>query len=41
MVWEHFQDELERIIGENISDNSHELDNKKYLCIQKPSRNLV
>ena len=31
MVWEHFQDELERISGENISDNSHELDNEKYL----------
>ena len=36
MVWEHFQDELERISGENISDNS-----QKYLCTQKLSRNLV
>lgn len=41
MVWEHFQDELERISGENISDNSYELDNEKYLCTQKLSRNLV
>ena len=41
MVWEHFQDELERISGENISDNSHELDNEKYLCTQKLSRNVV
>ena len=33
MVWEHFQDELERISGENISENSHELDNEKSNCM--------
>lgn len=34
MVWEHFQDELERISGENISDNSHELDNENIFVLR-------
>lgn len=29
VAWERFQDELEMINGENISDNSHEFDNKE------------
>ena len=37
MAWERFQDELERIKGENTYDDLHDLDDKRFPLKQKTS----
>ena len=37
MAWERFQDELERVKGENTYDDLHDLDNKRFPLQQKTS----
>ncbi len=37
MAWERFQDELERIKGENTYDDLHDLDDKRFPLQQETS----
>ena len=37
MAWERFQDELERIKGENTYDDLHDLDDKRFPLKQETS----
>ena len=41
MAWERFQDELERIKGENTYETCTTLRIKAYPCNRKPPRNLT
>ena len=40
MAWERFQDELERIKGENAYEDLHDFEDKSVSLHRKPPRNL-